>query len=131
MLPLNSEGSAEQSEAIGASLRTRVRIFKFCNLCPDSYRSRWSGMAFHSFLQRRSAPRKMVHLPSLHSRMTGKYLYRSVRNSSFVSTHTYPFRRLRRHLPRFRGRLKDFHFTFISCHAGMTFLYESFPYFLF
>ena len=32
---------------------------------PDSYRSRWSGMAFHSFLQRRSAPRKMVHLPSL------------------------------------------------------------------
>ena len=33
---------------------------------PDSYRSRWSGMAFHSFLQRRSAPRKMVHLPSLY-----------------------------------------------------------------
>ena len=73
-LPPNTEGSAEPCEAIGASWRTQVRIFKFCNLCPDSYRSRWSGMAFHSFLQRRSALRKMVHLPSLRSRMTGRYL---------------------------------------------------------
>ena len=35
-LPPNAEGSAEQSEAKGACLRTQVRIFKSCNLCPDS-----------------------------------------------------------------------------------------------
>ncbi len=35
-LPPNTEGSAEPCEAIGASWRTQVRIFKFCNLCPDS-----------------------------------------------------------------------------------------------
>ena len=35
-LPPNTEGSAEPCEAIGASLRTQVRIFKSCNLCPDS-----------------------------------------------------------------------------------------------
>ena len=40
-------GSAEPREAIGACLRTQVRIFKPCNLCLDS---------------------------SLRSRMTGKYL---------------------------------------------------------
>ena len=57
--------SAEQSEAKGARVRTQVRIFKSCNLCPDSYRSRWSGMASHSLLQRRFAPRKAVRLPSL------------------------------------------------------------------
>ena len=73
-LPPHTEGSAELCEAIGASLRTQVRTVKSCNLCLDSYRSRWSGMAFHSFLQRRSALRKMVHLPSLRSRMTGRYL---------------------------------------------------------
>ena len=61
-LPPNAEGSAEQSEAKGACLRTQVRIFKSCNLCPDSYRSRWSGMASHSLLQRRFAPRKVVRL---------------------------------------------------------------------
>ena len=32
-LPPNTEGSAEQSEAIGASVRTQIRIFKSCNLC--------------------------------------------------------------------------------------------------
>ena len=31
-----SGGSAEQSEAKGARMRTQVRIFKSCNLCPDS-----------------------------------------------------------------------------------------------
>ena len=55
-------------------MRTQVRILKSCILCLDSYRSRWSGMASHSLLQRRSAPRKMVHLPSLRPRMTGRYL---------------------------------------------------------
>ena len=55
-------GSAEPCEAKGASVRTQVRTFKSCNLCPDSYRSRWSGMASHSLLQRRSAPRKAVRL---------------------------------------------------------------------
>ena len=55
-------GSAEPCEAIGASLRTQARIFTSCNLCPDSYRSRWSGMASHTLLQRRSAPRKVVRL---------------------------------------------------------------------
>ena len=49
-------------------------VFNTRILCPDSYRSRWSGMAFHSLLQRHFAPRKVVHLPSLRSRMTGRYL---------------------------------------------------------
>ena len=35
-LPPHTEGSAELCEAIGASLRTQVRIFKSCNLCLDS-----------------------------------------------------------------------------------------------
>ena len=35
-LPPNTEGSAEPCEALGARVRTQVRIFKFCNLCPDS-----------------------------------------------------------------------------------------------
>ena len=51
---------------------------------PDSYRSHWSGMAFHSFLQRRFAPRKMVHLPSLRSRMTGKYLISFCKKLLFI-----------------------------------------------
>ena len=42
-------GSAEPCEAIGASVRTPVRIFNTRILCRDSYCSRWSGMAFHSF----------------------------------------------------------------------------------
>ena len=60
---------------------------------------------------------------SLRSRMTGKYLIPFYKTHSDISTHTYfrsfmfthtcPFRRLRRHLPRSRGRL--------FC--------ESFPYF--
>ena len=32
-LPPNTEGSAEQSEAIGARVRTQVRIFNTCILC--------------------------------------------------------------------------------------------------
>ena len=35
-LPPNTEGSAEPCEAIGASLRTQVRIVKSFTLCPDS-----------------------------------------------------------------------------------------------
>ena len=38
------------------------KTFKSCNLCPDSYRSRWSGKASHSLLQRRFFPRKVVRL---------------------------------------------------------------------
>ena len=84
---------------------------------PDSYRSRWSGMASHSLLQRRFAPRKMFHLPSLRSRMTGKYLIPLCIKSAFYSSaYTCPFRRLRRHLPR---------------QAGTAFLLELFSYFLF
>ena len=59
-------GSAELCEAKGARVRSQIKIFKSCNLCPDSYRSRWSGMASHSLLQRRFAPRKAVRLPSLY-----------------------------------------------------------------
>ena len=40
----------------------RKCVFNTRILCPNSYRSRWSGMASHSFLQRRSAPRKAVRL---------------------------------------------------------------------
>ena len=58
-------GKCRACEAIGASLHTQVRIVKSFTLCPDSYRSRWSGMASHSLLQRRFAPRKVVRLPSL------------------------------------------------------------------
>ena len=49
-------------------------------------------MAFHSFLQRRSAPRKMVHLPSLRLRMTGRYLMPFCKKPFFISAHTCPFR---------------------------------------
>ena len=62
-LPPNAEGSAEPCEAIGASLRTQVRIFKSCNLCPDS--SLWVNILLlhysHTYFYDRS-------------RMTGKQL---------------------------------------------------------
>ena len=86
---------------------------------PDSYRSRWSGMAFHSFLQRLSAPRKMVHLPSLsgnsiysitvksafydRSRMTGRHIIPFCKKLFYVSAHTFPFHQLRWHFPRQTG----------------------------
>ena len=77
-------------------------------LCLNSYRSRWSGMAFHSLLQRRSAPRKVVHLPSLRSRMTGRYLLPFCKKLFYLSSPTCLFRQ-----------------------AGMAFLPESFSYFCF
>ena len=40
-------------------------------------------------------------------------------------------RKVVRLLPDKRGRLVGFHSSFISHHAEMTFLYESFRYFLF
>ena len=40
------------------------------------------------------------------SRMTGRYLIPFYKKLFYVSAHTCPFRRLRRHLPRSRGRLK-------------------------
>ena len=50
-------------------------VFNTRILCPDSYRSRWSGMAFHSLLQRRSAPRKVVRLlPDKRGRLTFRIL---------------------------------------------------------
>ena len=58
-------GQVPSFGAIGASLHTEVNIFNTCTHCLDSYRSRWSGMASHSLLQRRFAPRKVVRLPSL------------------------------------------------------------------
>ena len=61
-LPPHTEGSAELCEAIGASLRTQVRIFKSCTLCPDS---------------------------SLRSRMTGSYLVPLCKNRFEYFTHTY------------------------------------------
>ena len=59
-------GQVPSFGAIGASLHTEVNIFNACTHCLDSYRSRWSGMASHSLLQRRFAPRKVVRLPSLY-----------------------------------------------------------------
>ena len=82
---------------------------------PDSYRSRWSGMAFHSFLQRRFAPRKMVHLPSRRSRMTGRYLV-TFRKKLFF---------------RFCSRLplsSTCRLTLSPC-PGTAFLYKPFRYF--
>ena len=40
----------------------RKCVFNTRILCPNSYRSRWSGMASHTLLQRRSAPWKAVRL---------------------------------------------------------------------
>ena len=75
------------------------------------------GKASHTLLQRRFTPRKMFHLPSLRSRMTGKYLIPPCIKSAFYSSaYTCPFRRLRRHLPR---------------QAGTAFLLELFSYFSF
>ena len=46
------------------------------HLCPDSYRSRWSGMASHSLLLRRFAPRKVVRLlPDKRGRLTVSILF--------------------------------------------------------
>ena len=45
-------------------------------LCPDSYRSRWAGMASHSLLQRRFAPRKVVRLlPVKRGRLVSSILF--------------------------------------------------------
>ena len=91
-LPPNSEGSAEPCEAIGACLRTQVRTFTSCNLCPDSslrgnyLLSRYSHTDFYD-----------------RSRMTGRYLIPFCKKLFYVSAHTCPFRRLHHHLPRVRG----------------------------
>ena len=37
--------------------------------------------------------------------MTGRYLLSFYKKLFYLSAHAYPFRRLRRHLPRVRGRL--------------------------
>ena len=81
----------------------------------------------------------MILLPtafSLRSRMTASIQYRSARNLflcllmlifySFVSAHTCPFRRLRRHLPRIRGRLKTGMLSLLFDKREDSFLYESF-----
>ena len=65
----------------------------------------------NSFFLNVSFPRTRREVPSLRGDR-GKSAYTG-QNHSFVSTHACPFRRLRRHLPRSRGRL--------FC--------ESFPYF--
>ncbi len=67
-------------------------------------------MAFHSLLQRRFAPRKAVRLPSLRSRMTGKYLLPFCKKPFYVLTHTCPFRQPGGwHFPRQAGT------AYISC----------------
>ena len=121
------------------------RVKKVVNkriLCLDSYRSRWSGMAFHSLLQRRFAPRKMVHLPSFRSRMTGRYLLLLCKKRFFVYSLSCPFRRLtppplsqgkashtllqRRSAPRKVVRLlpvsgDGFHFVFFSSYKKIIY----------
>ena len=152
-----------------ASLRTQVRIFKPCILCrilTAPVGRVWRLTHFYSvalLLEKRfachhSAPYFFISLfPTAfydRSRMTGRYLMPFCKKPFFVSAHTCPFRRLRRHfsqgkashtllqrrfaprkvvrlLPDKRGRLVGFHSSFISHHAEMTFLYESFRYFLF
>ena len=87
LLPPNTEGSGEQSEAIGASWRTQVRTFNTCTLCPDS--SLWVNfLLFHyshsDFYNR--------------SRMTGRYLI-SFRKKPFSCLLTLaPSDGWRRHL---------------------------------
>ena len=56
-------GSAEQSEAIGARVRTQVRAFKSYNLCPDSsLRSRMTGK-YLMLLRKKPFFRFCSHLP--------------------------------------------------------------------
>ena len=76
-------GSAEPCEEIGACLRTQVRIFKSCNLCPDS--------SLYHVLFYCSIPD--LFLGSFKNDRAGIYC-RSVRNYSFLSAPTCPFRRL-------------------------------------
>ena len=87
LLPPNTEGSAEQSEAIGASLRTQVRTFNTCTLCLDS--SLWVNFLLFHYSHSEFYNR---------SRMTGRYLILFCKKLSAVSAPTCPFRRLRRHL---------------------------------
>ena len=112
--------------------------YVFCGYpIPDSYRSRWSGMAFHSLLQRRFAPRKVVHLPSLRSRMTGMHLIPFRMKSFSVSSHSCPFVNLAVDtFPDNRGKLALFIFPlyisvkwFACFPISGSFLYESFHYF--
>ena len=61
------------------------------HLCLDSYRSRWSGMASHSLLQRRLAPRKVVRLlPDKRGQFTACILY-SFMTRQTVRTDFYFF----------------------------------------
>ena len=70
-------GSAEPCEAKGASLRTKVRAVKSCNLCPDSS---LYPVLFYSCIPTAFYER---------SRMTGRYLIPFRKNHFFVSAHTY------------------------------------------
>ena len=80
----NAEGSAELCEAIGASLRTQVKTFKSCNLCPDSS---LSGNSIYSIT--------IIKLPFYdRSRMTGRYLIPFCKKLFYLSAHSCPFRRL-------------------------------------
>ena len=89
----NIKGNAEPREAIGARLRTQIRIFNTCILC----------QILHSF------PYFFLTIfPTAfydRSRMTGRYLIPFYKTHSDISTHTYfrsfmfthtcPFRQLR------------------------------------
>ena len=80
-LPPNAEGSAEPCEAIGASLRTQVKTFKSCNLCPDSS---LSGNSIYSIT---------IKLPFYdRSRMTGRYLLPFCKKLFYLSAPTCLFR---------------------------------------
>ena len=84
-------GQVPSFGAIGASLHTEVNIFNTCTHCLDSYRSRWSGMASHSLLQRRFAPRKVVRLlPDKRGQFTACILY-SFMTRQTVRTDFYFF----------------------------------------
>ena len=124
-------------------MRTQVKTFKSCNLCPDSS---LSGNSIYSIT---------IKLPFYdRSRMTGRYLIPFCKKLFYLSAHTCPFRRLRRHLsqgkashtllqrrsaprkvvrllPVIRGRLKTCMLSFSFHKAGNAFCMIHFVIFVF
>ena len=78
------------SEESGIGYRKMYLILTFFALILTTPVGRvWRFTHFYS-----AAPRKMVRLPSLRSRMTGKYLISFYKKLFYMSAHPCPFRRL-------------------------------------
>ena len=117
------------SEESGIGYRKMYLILTFFALILTTPVGRvWRFTHFYS-----AAPRKMVRLPSLRSRMTGKYLISFYKKLFYMSAHPCPFRRLSPPpSPDKRGRLfyvshfLVFQFSYIK-NINSFFLSVSFP----